>query len=347
MKKISYLLSAILLFTFACQKTEVAKTDYNITCYAATYSEGIYKSDNGGKSWYPMKMDQEDIHLYFKRLFLNAEKDTLYIATTGAGLFTIDLKNESLKRIDQFRDQNIRTIAFTNNMESGKQEVLVGMFETGILIKKTSVNGVSTPMIDGLTYRDVNTIITADNSVFAGTIKDVFKWNESSKAWNSAAEGIKNKNIISLAVNPKGDVLYAGAGGYDGKKGRFEDIPCLYKSSDNGKTWEESDDGIPDNTLVYKIAVNNTKPERIYLGTSDGIYRSDDSGNDWSKTDEGLSDDFRVFDIKITHMVDGNDLIYAAGSKGIFMSVDTDDQTWTGKNYGLPRTNITGIVLKN
>ena len=124
-------------------------------------------------------------------------------------------------------------------------------------------------------------------------------------------------------------------------------MACLYMSKDEGKTWEEWDDGLSDDTLVYKISVNTAKPERIYLGTSDGVYISNDGGDDWSKADDGLPDDFRVFDIRIAHMNDGNDVVYAAGSKGIFMTVDGDDPVWIGRNYGLPKTNITGIVINN
>lgn len=317
--------------------------DNDITCYTATYSEGIYKSDNGGKSWYPMKMDQEDIHLYFKRLFLNPEKDTLYIATTGAGLFTIDLEKEILQRIDQYKGQNIRSVAFITDMESGKYEVLAGVFEDGISKlgseRKAHMN-------TGLTYRDVNTIITSENNIFAGTVKDIFKWDDKNQAWLSSSQGIKNKNIISMATTPKDNILFAGAGGYDEKKGIFENVPCLYKSKDNGKIWEESDGGIPDGTLIYKIILNSKRPERIYLGTSDGIYRSDDGGDGWSKTNKGLPDGFRAFDIKIKHLDDDKDAVYAAGSKGIFSAVDTDDPVWFSKNYGLPKTNITGIVVK-
>ena len=119
-KKLLLILPA--LFVFACQNSENTIPDYDITCYTATYGEGIYKSDNGGKSWYQMKMDQEDIHLYFKRLFLSPDKNTLYVATTGAGLFAIDLKKEKLRQIEQFKGQNIRTVANTDLFEDGKTE---------------------------------------------------------------------------------------------------------------------------------------------------------------------------------------------------------------------------------
>ena len=215
------------------------------------------------------------------------------------------------------------------------------MFEEGVsaLALKENSN-----LNEGLTYRDVNTIISIDKNIFAGTVRDVFRWDNN--AWVSSSKGIKNKNIVSMSASPKGDILYAGSGGYDGKKGMFESIPCLYISKDYGKIWEPSDDGLPAGTLVYSIAMNMVKPERIYLGTSDGVYMSDDSGDDWSKTDSGLPDDFRVFDVKIKQMSDGNSVVCAAGSKGIFMAVDADHPQWLSKNYGLPKTNITGVALE-
>ncbi|NLD35699.1 MAG: hypothetical protein GX654_02405, partial [Desulfatiglans sp.] len=82
-------------------------------------------------------------------------------------------------------------------------------------------------------------------------------------------------------------------------------------------------------------------------GTSRGVYISSDSGDDWGKTDDGLPDDFRVFDIKIKNLDDENAFVYAAGSKGLFMAYDTDDPEWVNRDYGLPKTNITGIVIKN
>jgi photosystem II stability/assembly factor-like uncharacterized protein len=338
------LLPAFFLLFSSCQNADMQVSDNNVICYTATYGEGIYKSDNGGRSWYPMKMNQEDIYLYFKRLFLDSEKDTLYVATTGAGLFSIDLKNDAIQRIDQYKGENVRSVAFVKNMGDEKPVILAGVFNEGISkVEEGQKNYLNT----GLTYRDVNTIITSGNNVFAGTVKDIFRWDNTKKMLEPASVGVKNKNIISMAATQKGDVLFAGSGGLLDAKGLLRSFPCLYMSMDNGKTWEAWDDGIPGDTLVYSIALNNKRPERVYAGTSDGVYMSDDGGDDWDKTDDGLPDDFMVFDIKIKNLDEGKDLVYAAGSKGVFMAVDSDDPDWVNRDYGLPKTNITGIVIKN
>lgn len=333
-------------FTSGCQKVDMSIPDNNITCYAATYSKGIYKSDNGGESWYPLAIDQEDLYLYFKRFFISPGSRLLYVGTTGAGLYAIDLKEMSLNRVESLKNENIRTVIFIKSADiQNSFQVLAGTLEHGIYSPKN--NGNEWEFLNkGLTYRDVNTLLVCQQKgIFAGTIKDVFKFNRSSNLWTSVSKGIKNKNIISMACNRKANILYAGAGGYDGKKDFFDNIPCLYKSTDKGKSWVESDRGIPEDSLIYDIAVNPKKPERMYIGTSNGIYLSTNKGEKWSKLEDGLPEELRVFDIKIIPVAKDKDIVYAATSKGVFTALDNDDVPWTSRSYGLPQTNITSIVL--
>ncbi len=158
-------------------------------------------------------------------------------------------------------------------------------------------------------------------------------------------ETLKIEILLPLMRTLKGETIYAGAGVYQDKKGMFENIPCLYKSTDKGKTWKASDRGLPDKTLVYAIAVNAKRPERIYLATSEGIFRSTNNGKKWHRLDNGLPDDSLVFDIKIVHTPDDKDLVYAAGSSGVFMALDDKKALWSDRSYGLEKMNITSIVL--
>ena len=61
--------------------------------------------------------------------------------------------------------------------------------------------------------------------------------------------------------------------------------------------------------------------------------------------EQGLPKNFRVLDIKIAHMNDGSDIVYAAGTRGVFMTVDDDKTKWVGKSYGLEPTMITSILI--
>ena len=61
--------------------------------------------------------------------------------------------------------------------------------------------------------------------------------------------------------------------------------------------------------------------------------------------EKGLPKTLRVTDIKMARMSDGKDVVYAASSNGVFMTVDDDETCWVNKSYGLAPSAITGIVL--
>ncbi len=340
------LLLPLLLMTTACRQDLPKPTTYPLTCYAATYSKGIYKTENGGTSWLPLDLDQQDIEVYFKRIYLDPkDNNILYVATTGAGLYRLELNSESLEKITRFKQENIRSMAFTDpeSNPEATHKALVALNQEGIFESFDNLNTWQ-PCNHGLIYRDVNVLFSQDESLYAGTVKDLFKWDPL-RQWISSSEGITNTNIFAIAATPDGKTLYAGSGPYIEERGFFQEIPCLYKSTDQGKSWSPSDEGIPDGTLIYTIALNPKNPGRIYLGTSDGIYRSTNAGTEWTKMETGLPQGLRAFEIKIAQVPDGTHVIYAATSRGMYMTHDKDETRWLGVGYGLPPTAVTSLVL--
>jgi photosystem II stability/assembly factor-like uncharacterized protein len=318
-----FILLILVILVIGCGKTDLSQMGRDVTCYAAAYSKGVYRSDNGGISWYLLDPEHEDLNLYFKKVFLSPDKGALYVTTTGAGLFIMDTRKGSLDNVTQFKNDNVRTVAFRNpsGAGAGNIEILAGMDSRGIFIMRDG-SGNWEDFNKGLGYRDVNTLLKGMDTLYAGTIKGLFRFDEQSGTWMDISGGIKNRDIIAIDTAPDGETIYAGAGVYQGKKGMFEIIHSLYKSIDKGKTWKASDRGLPDNTLAYAIAVNPNKPERIYLGSSKGVFRSTNSGKRWSRLTKGLPDKFKAFDVKIVHTSDDKDLVYVAGSKGVYMALD-------------------------
>jgi hypothetical protein len=336
--------------TSGCSKPDLsteAAVRNSIVCYAAIYSKGVYKSDNGGISWFPLTSDQDDLYLYSKKLFMSPDSRKLYVATTGGGLFYIDIEKGMLNTLSGLKDEDVRSVVFrkTKSGQGAGFEIIVGNRETGVY---RSVEGGGWEQLNkGLTFRDVNVLFDGASGLFAGTIKGVFRWDDSSKSWLDSSAGIKNGNIFAIAAAPDGKTIYAGAGVYLDAKGRFETIPSIYKSSDNGNTWNASGKGLPKGVLVFSIAVNPQRPERVYLGTSDGVYRSINGGDKWSKTDAGLPEEFRALDIEIAHLSGDTDLVYAAGVNGLYMAFDDNNPAWASRSYGLESTYISSILAKS
>lgn len=349
LKNLVILLSmSLLLSAVGCrEKTDLSTLGNNITCYAAAYSKGVYKSDNGGISWYPLLEDQEDIYFFSKKLFTSPDPQRLYVTTTGGGIFFIDMEKGVLNSVNEFKDEDVRTVVF-GEVSKGQMndfEILVGKKETGI---NRGLEGEDNwePFNNGLTYRDVNVLFQNAGDLFVGTINGVFRWDNASNMWLDTSEGIENKNIITLSADPDEKTIYAGAGAYQYSKGIFQSISSFYKSVDNGRTWEESGEGLPDGVLVFSIAVNPIKQERVYLGTSEGIYRSTNSGGKWSRMDDGIPDKFQALDIIIVHISDDKDLVYSAGANGVFMALDDKNLEWVSRSYGLEKTYISSILLQ-
>ncbi len=113
---------------------------------------------------------------------------------------------------------------------------------------------------------------------------------------------------------------------------------CIYKSADNGATWNVSNNGISGSvsriSSLVKISTN------IVAGTDAGVFYSTDNGDNWTLSAGTAS--IGVFCM----VVKGTNLFMSTVSTGVYKST-TNGTTWTAVNTGI--TNITwmrAIVVK-
>ena len=117
----------------------------------------------------------------------------------------------------------------------------------------------------------------------------------------------------------------------------------VWKSADGGTYWENVSDGFFNTAPVGAIAISDSDPNVIYVGTGeacirgnvchgDGVYRSTDGGRSWSHM--GLDDSHYIARVRV-HPQDPN-LVYVAAlghaygpnqQRGVFRSRDGGD-TW-------------------
>jgi photosystem II stability/assembly factor-like uncharacterized protein len=85
-------------------------------------------------------------------------------------------------------------------------------------------------------------------------------------------------SIIELSPHTEG-VAYLAATRY-----KHDDLrPYLYKTTDNGATWNAIVDGIPDGVFTRVIREDPSVEGLLYAGTESGIYCSFDGGGHWEK----------------------------------------------------------------
>ena len=150
--------------------------------------------------------------------------------------------------------------------------------------------------------------------------------------WRSIGPDRGGRSIATSGVKGQPNVGYFGATGGG-----------LWKTTDRGETWAPVTDGQIGSSSVGAVAVSESNPDIVFIGTGescirgniqpgDGVYKSSDAGKTW--THVGLRDAQNISKIRI-HPTNP-DIVYVAAfgqhgvpndERGIFKSTD-GGKTW-------------------
>ena len=145
----------------------------------------------------------------------------------------------------------------------------------------------------------------------AGTAQGVWlsedggrKWRRISKPWLHEMRVI---TAVEFASNDR-RTIYVGT-------------PHLpWKTSDGGETWQSIHEGLIDDTDVFSIHVDRSRPERVLLSACSGIYHTETGGAPWTKF-KGIPPTLRR-----THVVQIDrahpEVVYAGTTLGLLKSTD-------------------------
>ena len=99
--------------------------------------------------------------------------------------------------------------------------------------------------------------------------------------WTSVGDKLPSQIIGGLAYSAAngGTLIAAGGEGVMGSSGYLG--LGSYWTSDLGATWTRSN-GFPDESLVFKVAVDESRPELVYIASNKGLFRSEDAGKNFS-----------------------------------------------------------------
>jgi photosystem II stability/assembly factor-like uncharacterized protein len=107
---------------------------------------------------------------------------------------------------------------------------------------------------------------------------------------------------VQTLIRTQGKIMLAGTS-----------LHGIFKSIDDGRTWQESNSGLNTN-CVYSFVCNRNGS--IYASTYGGIYRSIDDGESWQKV-------FSTSSTVMSISIDKNNYIFAAaGTDRIQLSSD-------------------------
>lgn len=207
--------------------------------------------------------------------------------------------------------------------------------------------------------------------LFVGTPNNVLKSTDSGQTWRLT--GLTNTRVYWLLKN--GTTLIAGTDGFASNN------PGLFRSSDDGATWQAINYSGWGTSVVYSMVMSE---EIIFAGGVDGVFQSSDDGQTWTarngglqsvqvyslsvmdstlfaggavdtagndsgyvfrSTDEGISwSKVGSFPSGVSMLANnGSDLFAGTYSSGVFSSRDSG-VTWAQMDNGLTNTEILSLV---
>lgn len=225
-------------------------------------------------------------------------------------------------------------IAYSQTL-NGSESITGDWIEVGPLTKPD--NGTGQPNGNGR----LNTIAfhpTNANTFWVGApAGGLWKTTDGGQSWVSNTDNLPTLGVSSILIDPTNtNVMYIGTGDRDAG-----DSPGLgvYKSTDGGQTWFQSNSGMG-NKVVGAMIMHPSNSSYILAATSGGVYRTTNGGSSW--TLESNNSNYK--DIK--WKPGSSTIAYATETTspaGFYKTTDGGDN-WTEITTGLP-TNSQRYVI--
>ena len=219
---------------------------------------------------------------------------------------------------------------------SDPNRLFAGTFGAGVFV---STNGAETwkSANVGLDSDFIETIVfdgSDPGTVYVGTTDmGVRKSTDGGATWSPSSSGLPTGiGVASIAIDPTDPtVLFAGT-----TLAPPFDFFGVYKSTDAGASWIQSNNGIPED-WIYAVAIDPDTPTTLYAGTGNvsgaggGVYKTVDSGASWSFMSSGIPAGIAITSL----LIDPNapSTVYA-GAGPVYKTVD-GGASWTESGSGM------------
>ena len=228
--------------------------------YMGTDDGGVWKSVNGGTTWFPVTDDVEAIRGITALAVAPSQPQIVY-AGTGS-IFGSEYSSGIWKSVDAGAHWESAGLQNAGQITA----LLVDPYHPDLLLASTR----------GIAHHE-------------GGERGVFRSTDGGKTWRAVLPAGAQSGATGIAwANDNPRVVFATvvqtyrAPGAPGSAFRNPGPTSLYKSEDEGGTWSRVT-GRNQPTVVGPIAVaNHTHSQRVYMLTRAGLYRSDDGGASWS-----------------------------------------------------------------
>lgn len=289
-------------------------TGENNSQRSVSYGDGVYRSEDGGKSWKNMGLKKSE---HIGRILVDPrDSNVVFVASQGPlwgpggdrGVFKSTDGGKTWKNV----------LAISEN--TGASEIVIDPSNPDTMYTSAYQR-----------RRHVWTMIDG------GPESGIYKSTDAGASWNKLKSGLPSEDMgkIGLAISPTdSNLIYATVEAANKKGG-------VFRSRDRGATWEKRNDFDVGAMYYSGISVDPKNSERIYLMNT-FIMISDDGG----KTLHRMTEKFKHVDSHVIY-VDPNDTNYylVGCDGGVYESYDRA-ATWHWKS-NLPLSQFYDVAVDN
>ncbi len=279
--------------------------------YAAT-NIGLFFSTDLGNSWQPTILRNIGVAR------LDYTRDTIYVATSGAGIWRSTVDNPGgLSQLNNGLFYTVVTDMFTPSSSELYATTSGGFFFS------TNQGNMWFEDASGLNAQYITDIEALSGGLILATSLGggLFKSLNNGASWSRTDSVPQFPLFFSLAVNRNNpNNIIAGT--------MFD---MVYITTDGGRNWRNIFvDTIVNCGAINSLAIDSVVPATVFAGTDSGFYRSINFGQTWSRSQSIPR--LPVYDICID--LNNDQIVYAATTGRIYKSNDG------GRNFILASTGL-------
>ncbi|MGH9962926.1 MAG: WD40/YVTN/BNR-like repeat-containing protein, partial [Pyrinomonadaceae bacterium] len=152
--------------------------------------------------------------------------------------------------------------------------------------------------------RSVTAITAVGNTLFIGTDEGIYYRENDSESWKPTNTELRigsSHNLVPLqdkrfVVVDEENPIYRGIG-----------PSKVYRSDDNGETWQTASGGLGDDHIYALSVIDKT----LFAGSSVGVYRSQDFGGSWHSMGPAYNAEGEALPFTVVRLVSNGDTLFA------------------------------------